>query len=97
MFQDFQGFLNDLQDWDLSLNEKDKKMKHKASPKDNLVFFFVSVFVPISVICLQFFVTRREFFNLFFYFSNLLVFLLLLLRNFNVQKDYLGFRWDYMS
>lgn len=40
MFQDFQGFLNDLQDWDLSLNEKDKKMKHKASSKDNLVYFF---------------------------------------------------------
>ncbi|GAY54358.1 hypothetical protein CUMW_156140 [Citrus unshiu] len=34
---DFQGFLNDLQDWDLSLHEKDKKMKHKASSKDNLV------------------------------------------------------------
>lgn len=91
MFQDFQGFLNDLQDWDLSLNEKDKKMKHKASPKDNLVFFFVSVFVPISVICLQFFVTRREFFNLFFYFSNLLDFFFIIIKEFQCAERLLRF------
>lgn len=91
MFQDFQGFLNDLQDWDLSLNEKDKKMKHKASSKDNLVFFFVSVFVPISVICLQFFVTRREFFNLFFYFSNLLDFFLIIIKEFQCAERLLMF------
>ncbi|XP_065854377.1 uncharacterized protein [Euphorbia lathyris] len=30
---DFQGFLNDLQDWEYSLKEKDKKMKPQASKK----------------------------------------------------------------
>ncbi|GAV90291.1 TPR_11 domain-containing protein/RPAP3_C domain-containing protein [Cephalotus follicularis] len=30
---DFQGFLNDLQDWELSLNEKDRKMKPQISNK----------------------------------------------------------------
>ncbi|XP_010480252.1 PREDICTED: RNA polymerase II-associated protein 3 isoform X1 [Camelina sativa] len=29
--QDFQGFLNDLQDWELSLKDKDKKMKQRPS------------------------------------------------------------------
>ncbi|XP_044483074.1 RNA polymerase II-associated protein 3 isoform X2 [Mangifera indica] len=38
MFQDFQGFLNDLQDWEFSLKDKDrdKRMKTQASQKDNL-------------------------------------------------------------
>ncbi|KAJ4719335.1 RNA polymerase II-associated 3 [Melia azedarach] len=31
---DFQGFLNDLQDWELSLKDKGKKMKAKASQND---------------------------------------------------------------
>ncbi|RVW39144.1 RNA polymerase II-associated protein 3 [Vitis vinifera] len=31
---DFQGFLTDLQDWELSLKEKDKKMKAQAEEKD---------------------------------------------------------------
>ncbi|KAJ8752436.1 hypothetical protein K2173_004072 [Erythroxylum novogranatense] len=30
---DFQGFLNDLQDWELSLKDKDKKMKPQSSEK----------------------------------------------------------------
>ncbi|PKI32023.1 hypothetical protein CRG98_047586 [Punica granatum] len=30
---DFQGFLNDLQDWELSLKDKDKKMKSQVSNK----------------------------------------------------------------
>ncbi|CAN8244764.1 unnamed protein product [Cochlearia groenlandica] len=29
--QDFQGFLNDLQDWELSLKDKDKKLKQQPS------------------------------------------------------------------
>ncbi|XWS58095.1 hypothetical protein CRYUN_Cryun08bG0005400 [Craigia yunnanensis] len=33
---DFQGFLNDLQDWELSLKDKDKKMKSQASDKEQL-------------------------------------------------------------
>ncbi|XP_044498112.1 RNA polymerase II-associated protein 3-like isoform X2 [Mangifera indica] len=33
---DFQGFLNDLQDWEFSLKDKDKRMKPQASQKDNL-------------------------------------------------------------
>lgn len=32
--QDFQGFLNDLQDWDLTLKDKDKKMRPQASDKE---------------------------------------------------------------
>ncbi|KAK0601384.1 hypothetical protein LWI29_023760 [Acer saccharum] len=32
---DFQGFLNDLQDWDHSLKDKDKKMKPQASRNDS--------------------------------------------------------------
>ncbi|CAN0917221.1 hypothetical protein LINGRAHAP2_LOCUS30159, partial [Linum grandiflorum] len=31
--QHFQGFLNDLQDWELKLNEKDKRRKPLASDK----------------------------------------------------------------
>ncbi|XP_023643474.1 RNA polymerase II-associated protein 3 isoform X2 [Capsella rubella] len=34
--QDFQGFLNDLQDWELSLKDKDKKIKQKPSNSSNL-------------------------------------------------------------
>ncbi|CDY54946.1 BnaA03g60750D [Brassica napus] len=34
--QDFQGFLNDLQDWELSLKDKDKKMKQQPSTSSNL-------------------------------------------------------------
>lgn len=37
--QDFQGFLTDLQDWELSLKEKDKKMKAQAEEKVTLVLF----------------------------------------------------------
>ncbi|GKV34138.1 hypothetical protein SLEP1_g42547 [Rubroshorea leprosula] len=33
---DFQGFLNDLQDWELSLKDKDKKMKPQAFEKEKL-------------------------------------------------------------
>ncbi|EOY11661.1 Tetratricopeptide repeat (TPR)-like superfamily protein, putative isoform 2 [Theobroma cacao] len=33
---DFQGFLNNLQDWELSLKEKDKIMKSQASDKEQL-------------------------------------------------------------
>ncbi|KAL5786716.1 hypothetical protein ACOSQ2_009108 [Xanthoceras sorbifolium] len=33
---DFQGFLNDLQDWELSLKDKDKKMKPQTSENDSL-------------------------------------------------------------
>ncbi|XVE63127.1 hypothetical protein DITRI_Ditri06bG0175000 [Diplodiscus trichospermus] len=33
---DFQGFLNDLQDWEFSLKDKDKKMKSQASDKEQL-------------------------------------------------------------
>ncbi|OMO86278.1 Tetratricopeptide TPR-1 [Corchorus capsularis] len=33
---DFQGFLNDLEDWELSLKDKDKKMKSQASSKEQL-------------------------------------------------------------
>ncbi|XP_039048808.1 RNA polymerase II-associated protein 3-like isoform X1 [Hibiscus syriacus] len=33
---DFQGFLNDLQDWELSLKEKDKKKTSQASAKEQL-------------------------------------------------------------
>ncbi|KAB1202103.1 RNA polymerase II-associated protein 3 [Morella rubra] len=33
---DFQGFLNDLQDWELSLKDKDKKMKPQAPQKGKL-------------------------------------------------------------
>ncbi|CAA7055154.1 unnamed protein product [Microthlaspi erraticum] len=29
--QDFQGFLNDLQDWELSLKDNDKKFKHQSA------------------------------------------------------------------
>ncbi|KDP23389.1 hypothetical protein JCGZ_23222 [Jatropha curcas] len=32
---DFQGFLNDLQDWELSLKDKDKKMKPHSSDKNS--------------------------------------------------------------
>lgn len=32
--QDFQGFLNDLQDWELSLKDKDKDKKLKAQASD---------------------------------------------------------------
>lgn len=38
-FQDFQGFLNDLQDWELSLKDKDKKMKPQAPDKAKSVLF----------------------------------------------------------
>ncbi|XP_059438126.1 uncharacterized protein LOC132170971 isoform X1 [Corylus avellana] len=34
---DFQGFLNDLQDWELSLKDKDKKMKSQAPHKEKSV------------------------------------------------------------
>ncbi|KAK7849267.1 rna polymerase ii-associated protein 3 [Quercus suber] len=34
---DFQGFLNDLQDWELSLKDKDKKMKPQAPQKEKSV------------------------------------------------------------
>ncbi|KAK9292924.1 hypothetical protein L1049_020905 [Liquidambar formosana] len=34
---DFQGFLNDLQDWELSLKEKDKKMKPQTPDKEKSV------------------------------------------------------------
>ncbi|GLT66831.1 hypothetical protein SLA2020_391770 [Shorea laevis] len=33
---DFQGFLNDLQDWELSLKDKDKKMKPQAFENEKL-------------------------------------------------------------
>lgn len=33
---DFQGFLNDLQDWELSVKDKDKKMKPQAPQKEKL-------------------------------------------------------------
>lgn len=38
-FQDFQGFLNNLQDWELSLKHGDKKMKPPASDKVNYIFY----------------------------------------------------------
>ncbi|KAI8026509.1 RNA polymerase II-associated protein 3 [Camellia lanceoleosa] len=33
---DFQGFLNDLQDWEMSLNDKDKKLKSRGLDKEKL-------------------------------------------------------------
>ena len=33
-FQDFQGILSDLQDWELSFKDKDKKIKAHASDKE---------------------------------------------------------------
>uniref|UniRef100_A0A1J3FL78 RNA polymerase II-associated protein 3 n=1 Tax=Noccaea caerulescens TaxID=107243 RepID=A0A1J3FL78_NOCCA len=33
--QDFEGFLNDLQDWELSLKDKDKKIKHQPANSSN--------------------------------------------------------------
>ncbi|THG11079.1 hypothetical protein TEA_002610 [Camellia sinensis var. sinensis] len=33
---DFQGFLNDLQDWEMSLNDKDKKLKSRGLVKEKL-------------------------------------------------------------
>lgn len=41
-FQDFQGFLNDLQDWELSLKDKDKKIKQQPVYSSNPVRSFVS-------------------------------------------------------
>ncbi|XP_009767310.1 uncharacterized protein [Nicotiana sylvestris] len=35
-FQDMQGLLNNLQDWELSLKDKDKKMKSQARGKEKL-------------------------------------------------------------
>lgn len=29
-YQDFEGFLNNLQDWELSLKDKDKKLKSQS-------------------------------------------------------------------
>lgn len=40
--QDFQGFLNDLQDWELSLKDKDKKMKPQAPQKEKSVTILIS-------------------------------------------------------
>jgi hypothetical protein len=40
--QDFQGFLNDLQDWELSVKDKDKKMKPQAPQKEKLVTILIS-------------------------------------------------------
>jgi tetratricopeptide (TPR) repeat protein len=34
-FQDFQGFFNDLQDWELSLKDKDKKIKQQPANSSN--------------------------------------------------------------
>ncbi|XP_052191820.1 uncharacterized protein LOC127801047 isoform X2 [Diospyros lotus] len=34
---DFQGFLNDLQDWEMSLNDKDKKQKMRGLDKRDMV------------------------------------------------------------
>ena len=42
VFQDFQGFFNDLQDWERSLKDKDKKMKQQPSTSSNLVRSFLS-------------------------------------------------------
>lgn len=41
-FQDFQGFLNDLQDWELLLKDKDKKIKQQPAYSSNPVRSFVS-------------------------------------------------------
>lgn len=38
--QDFQGFLNDLQDWELSSKGKDKKLKPQASNKEKEVLLY---------------------------------------------------------
>ncbi|CAH8304441.1 unnamed protein product [Eruca vesicaria subsp. sativa] len=51
--QDFQGFLNDMQDWELSLKDKDKKMKHQPSTSSNLSsgskqYDFVKRYGPMS-------------------------------------------------
>ena len=40
--QDFQGFLNDLQDWELSVKDKDKKMKPQAPQKEKLVTILIA-------------------------------------------------------
>ena len=42
-FQDFQGFLNDLQDWEL-LKDSDKKMKKKSQASDMVRFRFLIKF-----------------------------------------------------
>ncbi|KAL2514027.1 Tetratricopeptide repeat (TPR)-like superfamily protein [Forsythia ovata] len=35
-FQDFEGLLNNLQDWELSFKDKDKKLKSQSADKDKL-------------------------------------------------------------
>lgn len=48
-FQDFQGFLNDLQDWELSVKDKDKKMKKpQASDKVKVSIFLLVMPQKIS-------------------------------------------------
>lgn len=47
--QDFQGFLNDLQDWELSLKDKDKKMKPQAS-NNEISVIWINKFYCFSAI-----------------------------------------------
>ena len=47
--QDFQGFLNDLQDWELSLKDKDKKMKPQAPQKEKSVTILISHSIEFSI------------------------------------------------
>lgn len=44
LVQDFQGFLSDLQDWELSLKDKDKKMRPQQPNKEAPVIFLATHF-----------------------------------------------------
>lgn len=37
--QDFEGLLNNLQDWELSFKDKDKKLKSQSMGKEKMVIF----------------------------------------------------------
>lgn len=43
--KDFQGFLNDLQGWELSLKENDKKLKAQSHGEKEGVCFYIYSYV----------------------------------------------------
>lgn len=45
--QDFEGLLNNLQDWELSFKEKDKKLKSESLGKEKYVSNFSYHVLPI--------------------------------------------------
>lgn len=48
--QDMQGLFNNLQDWELALKGKDKKMKSQAGGKETLVITYFITYIFISTV-----------------------------------------------